>query len=126
MPERLPRVYTDPYSLEQVLINLPVNAAQAADKKDSWVRLEVKVNGIGRLHDLVIEVSDNGCGMDEKTQRRVFDPFFTTKAAGAEGTGLGLYISQNLIKDLGGRIEVTSEPGLGSKFKVILPGKQQA
>ena len=68
----------------------------------------------------IIELSDNGCGMDQKTLLKIFTPFFTTKAPG-QGTGLGLYVCQDLVKDLGGWIEVQSEPGNGSVFKVILP-----
>jgi C4-dicarboxylate-specific signal transduction histidine kinase len=119
VPEDLPTIYTDPYALEQVLINLLLNAAQAADKEDSWIKLDVKIKDDRQDHT-IIAVSDNGCGMDEKTRLSVFDPFFTTKPP-AEGTGLGLYVTHNLIRDLGGRIEVQSEPGKGSKFIIILP-----
>jgi signal transduction histidine kinase len=101
------------------LINLLVNAAQAADKENSSVKLDVSMDKTSQ-NDLVIEVEDNGCGMDEPTQNRLFDPFFTTKPS-TEGTGLGLYVSNNLIEALGGRIEVESAPGEGSVFRVILP-----
>jgi signal transduction histidine kinase len=60
--------------------------------------------------------------MDQSTQHKIFDPFFTTKPA-PMGTGLGLYVCHNLIQGLGGRIEVESEPGKGSTFRVFLPGK---
>jgi signal transduction histidine kinase len=122
IPENMPQIYTDPYALEQVLINLLVNAAQAADKEDSRVKLEVSV-GNGEHDHTIITVSDNGCGMDEQIRLKIFDPFFTTKSP-AEGTGLGLYICHNLIADLGGQIEVESEPGQGSTFKVVLPHKE--
>jgi len=117
--ENLPKIFTNSKAIEQVLINLLVNAAQAADKEDSRVKLDVSMDKTSQ-NDLIIEVEDNGCGMDEKTRNRLFDPFFTTKSL-AEGTGLGLYISNNLIEALGGRIEVESEPGKGSMFRVILP-----
>jgi signal transduction histidine kinase len=117
--EDLPKVFTNSKAIEQVLINLLVNAAQAADKEDSRVKLDVSMDKTSQSN-LIIEVEDNGCGMDEKTRNRLFDPFFTTKSL-AEGTGLGLYISNNLIEALGGRIEVESEPGKGSMFRVILP-----
>ena len=120
IPDDLPLINTDPESLEQLLVNLLINAAQAADKEDSWVRLEVKPGDTGR--DLIIMVSDNGSGMDEETQRRIFDPFFTTKPAG-QGTGMGLSVCHNLVEALGGRIEVESEVGVGSTFRVILPDK---
>ena len=120
-PQNLPTIRTDSEILEQVLINLLVNAAQAADKEDSWVKLNVLTENKDRGH-LIIEVSDNGCGMDDITRKKIFDPFFTTKPAG-EGTGLGLYVCHNLLEGLGGRIEVESEPGKGSKFRVILTVK---
>ena len=67
----------------------------------------------------MLEVSDNGSGMNEETIKKIFDPFFTTKSPG-KGTGLGLSISHNLIEQIGGRIEVESEPDKGSTFKFIL------
>jgi signal transduction histidine kinase len=117
--EDLTKIFTNSKAIEQVLINLLVNAAQAADKEDSRVKLDVSMDKTSQSN-LIIEVEDNGCGMDEKTRNRLFDPFFTTKSP-AEGTGLGLYISNNLIEALGGRIEVESEPSKGSMFRVILP-----
>jgi two-component system NtrC family sensor kinase len=74
----------------------------------------------GRQDQLCIEVSDNGCGMDEATQLKIFDPFFTTKSH-MDGTGLGLYICHSMAERLNGRIELESEPGTGSTFKLILP-----
>ena len=120
--EDLPRIRTDPAAVEQVVINLLINAAQAADKEDSWIKLNVAA-GDKSGNGLAIDVIDNGSGIDEKTRTRIFDPFFTTKAPG-EGTGLGLYVCQQLIEGLGGRIEVESEPGMGSTFRVILPANE--
>ncbi|HYA13462.1 MAG TPA: PAS domain S-box protein [Syntrophales bacterium] len=117
IPENLPQIFTDPEALEQILINLLINAAQASDKEDSWIRLSVL--SVDRYpHHHVIEVSDNGCGMDEKIKEKIFDPFFTTKAS--VGTGLGLYVCNTVVAELGGRIEVESKPGQGSTFRVIL------
>lgn len=123
VPKGLPKIYSDPYSLEQVLINLLLNAAQAVDKPDSWVKLTMKVNEEWKDH-AIIQVSDNGCGICDKIRMKIFDPFFTTKPP-LEGTGLGLYVCQNLIDGLGGRIEVESKPGEGSTFTVILPDKER-
>jgi signal transduction histidine kinase len=123
MAENLPPIFIDPEALEQVLVNLLINAAQATDKEDSWIRLKVKQPGTWRDH-VLIEVSDNGCGMDEETQEKVFEPFFSTKTPG-RGTGLGLFVSHNLIEELGGRIEVESEPSKGSTFRVILNDANQ-
>jgi signal transduction histidine kinase len=115
---KLPLIKSDPKIVEQVLVNLLINAAQAVDKKDSWVRLNVAL-GSSWSDQLMIEVSDNGSGMNEETIKKIFDPFFTTKSPG-KGTGLGLTISHNLIEQIGGRIEVESEPNKGSTFKLIL------
>jgi signal transduction histidine kinase len=119
IPENLSKIYADPDAVEQILTNLIINAAHAADKKDSQIKLDVTRGDTWKDH-FIIELSDNGCGMDQKTLSKIFTPFFTTKAPG-QGTGLGLYVCQDLVKDLGGRIEVQSEPGNGSVFKVILP-----
>jgi PAS domain S-box-containing protein len=116
--ENLPEIYSDPNMIEQILINLLMNAAHAADKKDSRIILDASPGNSWKDH-LVIKISDNGCGMDPETLSRIFNPFFSTKAPG-QGTGLGLYICQNLVKDLGGRIEVESEAGSGSVFRVVL------
>jgi len=121
IPESLPPILTDSETLEQILVNILINAAQAADKEDSWIRLSVKLGSTWRDH-LIIEIRDNGCGMDEETKGKIFDPFFTTKGP-EEGTGLGLYVCHNLIEGLGGRIEVESEPGQGSSFRIVLPDK---
>jgi signal transduction histidine kinase len=122
VPAVLPHIPTDPDILEQVIMNFLINAAQAADKEDSWIRLEVK-KGDSPQNPLIIEVTDNGKGMDEETMRNVFDPFFTTKLPG-EGTGLGLYISHNLVQSIGGRIEVESQPGKGSILRILLPAAE--
>jgi len=118
IPEGLPALYSDPLAIEQVVVNLLVNAIQALDKDDSWVRLRIiapdQADG-----EVMIEVGDNGCGMDVETQRKIFDPFFTTKAAGI-GTGLGLSITHRLLEELGGHIEVKSIVGEGSVFLVLL------
>ena len=118
IPEGLPALLIDPLAIEQVVVNLLINAVQAADKDDSWVRLTI-TRQIEPEDQVIVEVSDNGCGMDTETKRKIFDPFFTTKAVGV-GTGLGLSISHRLVEELGGRIEVRSEVGKGSSFRVRL------
>ena len=115
----MPEMVSDPDAIEQTLINLLINAAQAADKPDSHIRLKVW-RGTSGKEGLVLEVEDNGCGMDAKTASRVFDPFFTTKEEGM-GTGLGLYISKNLLESVGGSISVESESGRGATFRVVIP-----
>jgi len=119
IPDELSPVLAEPESLEQILINLLVNASHAVDKEDSWIKLNVQQGDTWRDH-IIIEVSDNGCGMDDETKKRIFDPFFTTKSSEG-GTGLGLYVCYNLVEAMGARIEVGSSPGKGSTFRVMLP-----
>ncbi len=121
IPESLPEVLIDSQSLEQILINLLINAAQAFEKpmdENSNVNLVVSMDN-SRKNRLIIEVIDNGGGMDEKTLEKIFTPFFTTKSS-EDGIGLGLYIVQNLIEKMGGCIEVESKLGSGSNFRIIL------
>lgn len=119
IPEEIPLIYTDSEAIETAVINLLINAAQAVDKDNSWIRLKVAFDDSSQ-NDLIIDISDNGCGIEEKIKNHIFDPFFTTKSP-SEGTGLGLTLCHNSIRELGGRIEVDSEAGKGSTFKVILP-----
>jgi PAS domain S-box-containing protein len=118
IPEDLPEIVIDTDSFEQIMINLLINAAHAADKPDSTLRVSAK-NGNSWQKKLILEVTDNGCGMDEKTRKQIFDPFFTTKHDGT-GTGLGLYVSRNLLEEMGGKIEVDSELGKGTVFRLYL------
>ncbi len=121
VPPGVPTIYTDPEALEQVLINLLINAAHASDKEDSWIRVAVRhaaATAAGSKKRVAIEVSDNGVGIEEDVIDKIFDPFFTTKSP-QMGTGLGLYICHTLIEGIGGRIEVESRPGEGSTFRIV-------
>ncbi|MGO9314842.1 MAG: ATP-binding protein [Syntrophobacteraceae bacterium] len=118
IPGDLPAINSDAGALQQVILNLLINAAQACDKKSSRVRVSARMEDAAEPR-LIIEVSDNGCGMDEQTRDKIFDPFFTTKPP-SSGIGLGLYLCYNLVRSLGGKIEVDSEVGQGSSFRVIL------
>ena len=115
----LPEIIVNPARIEQMLINLILNAAQAADKKNSYVKLKVMQNLLKPNH-ILFEVEDNGCGIEEAVKSRIFDPFFTTKE-GPEGTGLGLSISYGIVQDHGGQITVDSTPGIGTMVRVTLP-----
>jgi PAS domain S-box-containing protein len=115
-----PSLMCVPTQLSQVFLNLLVNAVQAIESlhrtEDNWIKVNVR-----RLEEeMLIQVADNGCGMDEDTKARIFDPFFTTKDVG-EGTGLGLSITHNIITGHGGRIEVNSTVGQGTVFRLLLP-----
>lgn len=115
-----PRVVADEARLGQVLINLLVNAAQAIPEGNvagNEIGITTFTDAEGRA---VIEIRDTGSGIPAHLRERIFDPFFTTKDIGV-GTGLGLSISHEIIAALGGSIEVTSEVGEGTTFRVVMP-----
>ena len=107
--------------IEQVVINLVVNAMHALEKHETKNK---RITVFTRFTDesVSIEVQDNGSGIPPEHIDRVFDPFFTTKEAG-EGMGLGLSITENLVQGLGGSIQVSNVTGGGALFSVILPYK---
>jgi PAS domain S-box-containing protein len=106
--------------LSQVLLNLVVNALQAVEAAGRGEDGRIRVSSHASRSEMLIEVTDNGCGIAPQDLPHIFDPFFTTKEVG-EGTGLGLAISHGIIEAHGGRIEASSEPGSGSCFRVFLP-----
>ena len=113
------RIRCVPDQIGQVLLNLLINALQAIEETGrSDGRIEVEARREGPW--LAISVSDNGPGIDPQHRGRLFDPFFTTKPVG-EGTGLGLAISHGIITGHGGRIEVESRLGEGTRFRLLLP-----
>jgi PAS domain S-box-containing protein len=114
-----PPVMGNENRLVQVFVNLLVNAAQAIPEGNAAAH-EVRVSLRPRGDEVVAQIADTGAGMSAETRARVFEPFFTTKGPGS-GVGLGLAISHSIVTGLGGRIEVESEPGRGSLFRVILP-----
>jgi signal transduction histidine kinase len=114
----VPAITGDPGQLRQVIVNLMTNAAHAIGQAQGTIRVSLRLEADGA--QLRLSVEDTGCGMDEATAARVFDPFFTTKPPG-EGTGLGLSVVHGIIKAHGGRVEVKSAPGQGSRFDIFLP-----
>ncbi|MDP2788267.1 MAG: ATP-binding protein [Pseudomonadota bacterium] len=115
----LPMLHCLPSQLNQVFMNLLVNAAHAIeDQGVITLRTGTRVGEAGE--EAWVEVADTGKGIPAHLLTRIFDPFFTTKPVG-QGTGLGLSISYGIVQKHGGRIEVESEPGKGTAFRVVLP-----
>ena len=121
-PQHLPAVWGEQNRLEQVFINLVLNARDSIDEKR---RAKPGMKGVisiqaGSRKDMVwVRISDNGVGIPPNILDRVFEPFFTTKEVG-KGTGLGLSISYGIIRDFGGSIEAESQPGMGASFTLNL------
>jgi len=117
----LPKVMCSPAQLNQVFLNIITNAVQAMDKNNGKLTIHTKATG----DNVVIEIGDNGKGMDEKTLARIFEPFFTTKDVG-QGTGLGLSIAYKIIENHKGKISAKSEVGKGTVFTIELPAATDA
>jgi len=111
----LPLVLGDPNQVQQLLLNLCVNARDAMPDGGT---LRVETQGLPEA--AVLRVADTGVGMDEATKNRIFEPFFTTKAAG-QGTGLGLSMAFGIVEGHGGTIRVESQPGQGTTFECRFP-----
>jgi two-component system NtrC family sensor kinase len=110
----------DVHDFQQLLLNLFINAIHAM--KDGGT---LEVRGCGEDAKVTIEVVDNGCGIEPENITRIFDPFFTTKPTG-EGTGLGLWLTYEIIRNYNGEISVESEPGEGSRFIMRFPAVQSS
>jgi signal transduction histidine kinase len=119
-PGRAPRVLASTQGLEQVFINLLVNAAQAMPEgrpQANRIHVKTRTDDEGKA---VVEIADTGAGITPEIKERIFDPFFTTKPIGL-GTGLGLSICHRIISDHGGAIAVESAVGSGTLFRITLP-----
>ncbi|MBI4052239.1 MAG: response regulator [Elusimicrobia bacterium] len=117
LPKSAPRIFGDATQLQQVFLNILINARQAVSEKD-LKKLLIRIQQ--ESEDVAIHFEDNGCGIPRKNLDKIFDPFFTTKPVG-QGTGLGLSISYGIVRQHGGKIEVESQEGVGSRFTIRLP-----
>jgi signal transduction histidine kinase len=124
-------VWADPTQMQQVLMNLCINAAQAVGEQGGVLKVSLKrvaMDGaFAHLHHNLkpgpharLTVSDTGCGMAQEAMQRIFEPFFTTKPVGG-GSGLGLSVVHGIVTSHGGAITVESTPGQGTTFHVYLP-----
>ena len=121
----LPPIMGDMNRLEQVFINLVINARNAMEeKKKQFVERETEniltIKSFQKDGQVVVTVTDTGTGIPDNMKDKIFEPFFTTRQVG-KGTGLGLSISYGIVKDYGGTIEVESEVGKGTSFKITFP-----
>ena len=127
--QNLPSVRANAAQLRQIVMNLVTNASDALGDKAGVIRLTTRYVKVAQDSDAILEgweegdylqleVSDTGCGITPETQAKMFDPFFTTKAT---GHGLGLAMVDGIVRTLGGRIRLTSQPGEGTTFQISLP-----
>jgi two-component system NtrC family sensor kinase len=119
----IPFIQGNSIQIEQVFVNLISNARDAitqAGRRDGLIRVSVREH----MGSVVVSITDNGCGMSDSVMQKIFDPFYTTKPVG-KGTGLGLSISWGILKNMGAEIEVESEPGTGTEFKIHFKTKAQ-
>jgi two-component system NtrC family sensor kinase len=112
----LPPVHGDKNQLQQVFVNLSLNACEAMPGGGTLLVSTSRDHG-----GVVVKVTDTGCGIKESQLDQIFEPFFTTKPVG-KGTGLGLSVSYGIVQQHGGSLEVESQEGKGTTFTVVLPG----
>ncbi|MBI5049177.1 MAG: GHKL domain-containing protein, partial [Deltaproteobacteria bacterium] len=113
----IPDVWIDPQQMQQILINLLLNAIQSMPQGGK-IRIMVGYNGLSDKNFVEVSISDTGCGIPERQMDKIFNPFFTTKAT---GTGLGLSIVHRIINEYNGKIIVSSVVGEGTTFQIFLP-----
>ncbi|MBC2703226.1 PAS domain-containing sensor histidine kinase [Desulfobacula sp.] len=121
--EGIPYIRISPSELQQVVLNLINNAIDVMEKTGGTIKIKTKVSTIEK-NKLVISMEDDGPGIPKNNLNRIFDPFFTTKAVG-KGTGLGLSICYGIIEKMGGKIDVHSQVGVGTKFRIWIPFQEE-
>lgn len=112
-------IFSDPYQLRQVMINLITNAIHATEKGG---RITLGLKAIDG--SVLLTIADSGCGIPPENLDKIFEPFFTTKSPG-KGTGLGLFVTRSIVERLGGEISVDSQLGQGTSFSITLPKSYQ-
>jgi two-component system NtrC family sensor kinase len=116
----LPQVFADGHQLQQVLLNLVINAEQAMLSANGRGILVVRTWHDAEQESVILEINDDGPGIPDELQPKIFDPFFTTKEVG-KGTGLGLTVAYAIVQEHGGRIRLESHPNAGASFFVEIP-----
>jgi signal transduction histidine kinase len=116
----LPNVFADGHQVQQVLLNLVINAEQAMLSANGRGTLVVRTWHNADQESVILEINDDGPGIPDELQPKIFEPFFTTKEVG-KGTGLGLSVAYAIVQEHGGRIRLESRPGAGASFYVELP-----
>ena len=119
--EKIPRVWIKAGSIELVFSNIITNALDAIEKSE---KKEIHLDIHGENQFIQVVIMDTGCGIARENLARIFEPFFTSKAT-REGTGLGLSICERIITQHGGKIICESKLGRGTKFKILLPSKEE-
>jgi PAS domain S-box-containing protein len=128
LSKNLPSIRATAAQLSQLVMNLATNASEALGDRNGMIVISTRrvlvghgsreVQGLSQGEYVRVEVSDTGCGISPETRSRIFDPFFSTKS---RGRGLGLAVVHGIVKDLGGAINLVSEPGHGTTFEILLP-----
>jgi signal transduction histidine kinase len=116
----LPTVWLNPLNFEQVLLNITINALDAMVANDKQQQHALSITREYKDDMIEVRISDTGIGMEPQVCKRAFESFFTTKEIG-KGTGLGLFISYNLISEIDGTISLDSEPGVGTTVTIRFP-----
>lgn len=119
--ENLPPVIADPIQLEQVLLDLLVNASEAMPEGG---RIFIASTAPPTRREVEVSIRDTGPGIPEENLQRIFEPFFSTK--GGKSMGIGLAVSWNIINQHGGRLEAESKPGKGTTFRITMPWAKPA